>query len=103
MLCAFVAMLLTTVVLFLLHSDIVFSVCSTSVSTSSSGSHYGPQVCSPQSWQWVLPSVGVVTAAVGGIGTCLLLRRQARSHDEAAPPVGQLSDCISPRRLDPWI
>lgn len=89
------ALVLTAFVLALLHSSIIFSSCTTTTSS--------PPVCTPQSWKWVLSGAGVVGAAVGGIGTFLVIRHRARSHDRAAPPVGQLSDCVSRQRLDSWV
>ena len=91
LLCGFVALVLTGLVLFLLHSDILFGSCQVFPSGR-------PQVCTPQTWKWILSSAGVVGAAAGGIGASLFMRHQTRLHDKLAPPVGQLSDCVSPRR-----
>ena len=54
----------------------------------------------PQTWRSPLAAAGVLGAAVGGIVTSLVLRCQARLHAKPAPPIGQLSDCILPRRLE---
>jgi hypothetical protein len=102
-LCGIVGLVLTAFVLLLLHSHIIFGVCATSVVTTSGVSHFGPQVCSPQSWQWVLSAAGVVGAGIGGLGTFLLMRHGSRLHERDALPVGQLSDCISPRPIDSWM
>lgn len=83
------ALTVTAFVLVLLHSHIIFGACTTS----------SPPVCTPQSWKWVLSGAGVAGAAITGIGTFLLMWHRPRSHDRAAPPVGQLSDCLDKPRI----
>ena len=94
-LCGFVAMVLTVVVTFLLHTPALLSACS----ISRPG---GQQVCTPPTWEWLVLSAGIVGALAGGVVTQLILGHQTRSHAKAAPPVGQLSDCVPPRQLDGW-
>ena len=92
-LCGFVAMVLTVVVTFLLHSPALLSACS----ASRPG---GRQVCTPPTWGWLVLAAGVVGAVAGGVVTQLILRQKARALAKAAPPVGQLSDCVPRRQLD---
>jgi hypothetical protein len=93
-LCGFVTMVLTVVATFLLHSPALLSTCSSRLG--------GPQVCTPETWKWLVLSAGVVGAVAGGVVTQLILRHQARALAKAAPPVGQLSDCVPRRQLDAW-
>jgi hypothetical protein len=92
----FIAVVLTVVALVLFHQAGIFL---SSCAVSPSGRQYA---CTPQTWKWVLTVAGVLGAGVGAVVASLVFRHQTRSHDKAAPPVGQLSDCTSSRRFEWW-
>jgi hypothetical protein len=94
-LCGFVAMVVIVVVTFLLNSPALLSGCSFSLPG-------GPQVCTPPTWEWLVLSAGVIGAVAGGIATSFVFLHQSRSRANAAPPAGQLSDCVPTRRLEQW-
>jgi hypothetical protein len=94
-LCGFVATVLTVVVTFLLNSPALLSSCSLSRPGA-------PQVCTPPTWEWLVLSAGAVGALAGGIATSFVFRHQTRSRASAAPPIGQLSDCVPDRQLGLW-
>jgi hypothetical protein len=104
--CGFVALLLTIFLIVVFdEAHILMNSCSTTVATPAQGvSHSAPQTCTPASpWNWVVTLGVVLGAAAGAIGTYLFLgRNKNRSQDRIVPPVGQLSDCVSARRLDSW-
>ena len=99
-LCGFVAAVLAVVVLFLIHSHLLFSSCEVPQAFNSGGHLVttGPQVCTPQRWRWVAWGAAGLGAAAGGIVTALLVQHQTRSQQRSVQPTGQLSDCVPHRR-----